>query len=508
MTRLIHTLLACTLFLLAPTPARSQQAPTLVIRNAIVVDGSGSPAAGPKDIIIRGNRIVSIVSADPVSIARRGPGFERPTGDRVIDATGMYVLPGLIDMHAHIAADESGSDEYQLSLYVASGVTSVRHVGGNFQTLTAPFHSVELERRRRAGEIVSPRIFSYPFWPSGAQAPTVEADVRALVRSFKERGADGIKLHSLYPDVMEPLMDEVRKVGLGTAAHLGQDGASYIDVEIASEDGIRTIEHHYAQAEPSLDRTVENFPGDYNYMHEPDRFHHSPDPWLEADPAKFSHTLDVLLENGTVLDPTFVVYEPFLDMIRARNLPYYRDYLSPFMRDYWTPRAGKHGSTFDWTTYDEVKWAEMFRRWMAFVNEFKNRGGHVTTGSDSGNSYTLYGFSLVREMELLQHAGFHPLEVVRSATSEGARALGQSELGLLRPGYLADLIVVDGNPLANLQELYASGMPVWDEEGHMTRRGGIRYTIIDGHVYDAKAILADVARMVREGDRQKEDTRE
>ncbi len=150
----------------------------------------------------------------------------------------------------------------------------------------------------------------------------------------------------------------------------------------------------------------------------------------------------------------------------------------------------------------------MFRRWMAFVNEFKNRGGHVTTGSDSGNSYTLYGFSLVREMELLQHAGFHPLEVVRSATSEGARALGQSELGLLRPGYLADLIVVDGNPLANLQELYASGMPIWDEEGHMTRRGGIRYTVIDGHVYDAKAILADVARMVREDDRQKEDTHE
>ncbi len=102
-------------------------------------------------------------------------------------------------------------------------------------------------------------------------------------------------------------------------------------------------------------------------------------------------------------------------------------------------------------------------------------------------------------MELLQHAGFHPLEVVRSATLEGARALGAKDLGWLRPGYLADLIVVDSNPLENLQTLYATGTPVWDAQGHMTRVGGIRYTIIDGHVYDAKEVLADVARMVREG---------
>jgi len=65
--------------------------------------------------------------------------------------------------------------------------------------------------------------------------------------------------------------------------------------------------------------------------------------------------------------------------------------------------------------------------------------------------------------------------------------------------YVADLIVVDGNPLANLQVLYASGTPMWNEEGQMSREGGIRYTIIDGHVYDAQEVLADVARMVREG---------
>ncbi|MFQ5790812.1 MAG: amidohydrolase family protein [Acidobacteriota bacterium] len=499
MTRSSYFVAACAFVLtiagsvLSPSPvaaaASARQPRTLVIRGGIVVDGSGSPPAGPMDVVIEGNRITQMVAADPVSLGRRGPDFERPTGDRVIDASGMYVLPGLVDMHAHVS-NRGGSSEYQLKLYVANGVTAIRDVGS--------FETLKLKKRRAEGRLVSPRLYVYPFWPRGEGAPTNEEETRAMVRSFKERGADGIKLRALYPDILFPLADEANKIGLGTAAHLGQSGVAYANVEVASRAGVRTIEHHYAQAEPSLRRTVQSFPGYYNYLHEPDRFHHSPDPYLEADPEKFEHTIKVLLENDTVLDPTFVVYEPYRDIPRARNTPYLEEYLSPALADYWKPRLGRHGGFFqNWTSTDEAKWTEMFRRWMAYVNEFKNRGGRVTTGTDAGNSFTLYGFSNVREMELLERAGFHTLEVIRSATLESARALGESDRGWLRPGYVADLIVVEGNPVGNLKVLYATGTPVWDEEGNESRRGGVRYTIIDGVVYDAKQVLGEVAEMVR-----------
>jgi len=487
MRRTCALLVACVLFPAGSLLAQTDR--TLVIRDAIVVDGSGSPPAGPMDIVIEGNRITRIVATDPVSIGRRGPGFKRPEGDRVIEADGMYVLPGLIDMHAHVS-NRGGSYDYQLKLFVASGVTAVRDVGS--------FETVELEKRRLAGEIVSPRLYVYPFWPRGDDAPKTEEETRALVRSFKQRGAAGIKIGALYPNVLFPLADEANKIGLGTAAHLGQSGVAYSNAEIASKAGIRTIEHHYAQAEPSIHRTVQDFPGQYNYLHEPDRFHHSPDPYIEADPKGFEKTIDVLLENGTTLDPTFVVYEPYRDLPRARTMPFFAKYLSPALADYWRPRLGRHGGFFqDWTSKDEYKWSVMFRRWMDYVNEFKNRGGRVTTGTDSGNSFTLYGFSMVREMELLQQAGFHPLEVIRSATLNSAKTLGENQMGWLRPGYVADLVVVEGNPVDNLKILYAHGTPVWDEDGNESRRGGIRYTIIDGQVYDSKQILEDVADQVR-----------
>jgi imidazolonepropionase-like amidohydrolase len=141
---------------------------------------------------------------------------------------------------------------------------------------------------------------------------------------------------------------------------------------------------------------------------------------------------------------------------------------------------------------------------MQFVNDYKNLGGRVTVGSDSGFIYQLYGFGTILEMEMLQEAGFHPLEVVRSATMYGAQALhdpkGQDiEFGVIRPGLLADIIILDENPLANMKFLYGTGaVRLNDETGLPERVGGVKYTIKDGIVYDAKALLADVERMVDE----------
>jgi len=168
--------------------------------------------------------------------------------------------------------------------------------------------------------------------------------------------------------------------------------------------------------------------------------------------------------------------------------------------DFYTPNRDHHGSFFfDWGTEDEVAWRDNYRRWMGFVNDYKNRGGRVTVGSDSGFIYQLYGFGTIQELELLREAGFHPLEVIRAATLNGAQALGEEQrLGTIEPGKFADLVVLKENPLANLKVLYGTGHIRLGEDGKVQRVGGVEYTIKDGIVFDAKQLLADVRKMVAE----------
>lgn len=138
---------------------------------------------------------------------------------------------------------------------------------------------------------------------------------------------------------------------------------------------------------------------------------------------------------------------------------------------------------------------------MEFLNEYKNRGGRVTVGTDAGFIYNLYGFAYVSEMELLREAGFHPLEIIQSATLNGAETLRMDdEIGSIEVGKLADFVIVKENPLENLQTLYGTGAIKVTENNDVVRVGGVSYTIKDGIIYDAKKLLADVKEMV---DKQK-----
>lgn len=136
---------------------------------------------------------------------------------------------------------------------------------------------------------------------------------------------------------------------------------------------------------------------------------------------------------------------------------------------------------------------------MTFLNDFKNHGGRVTTGSDAGYIYKIYGFGFIRELELLREAGFNALEVIQAATLNGAEALGlEDEIGSVVPGKKADLIIVKDNPLANFKVLYGTGHYRLDENNQPIRTEGIRYTIKDGIVYDVQELLTDVRRIVAE----------
>ncbi|MCY1539034.1 Imidazolonepropionase [compost metagenome] len=170
----------------------------------------------------------------------------------------------------------------------------------------------------------------------------------------------------------------------------------------------------------------------------------------------------------------------------------------PKLWDFYAPSWNSHGSYWHaWGTEQEIAWKENYRLWMAFINEYKNRGGRVTVGTDAGFIYELFGFAFVREMELLREAGFHPLEVIKAATLNGAQALGlEKDLGSVEVGKLADFVIVDANPLKNLQVLYGTGAIQLNEKNEVIRAGGVKYTIKDGIVYDAKKLLNDVKEMV------------
>jgi imidazolonepropionase-like amidohydrolase len=480
----------------------------LVIMGANLIDGTGAPMQGPVDIIIENNRIRQIRSAGAPGLPRqRTPPAD---ADHVIDAQGMYVLPGFVDLHAHTGGGQQGTPaEYVYKLWLAHGVTTVRDPGsgnGVDWTLRSREHSAR-------NEITAPRVFVYVRPGSGWNGGAIDTpeQARAYVRWAKQKGVDGFKLGSHDPDIMEALLDEARRQGLGTQAHLAQTGVARMNVLDAARLGLGSMEHWYGLPEALFaDRTIQDYPYDYNYSDEYHRFAHAGRLWKQAAPPfsqKWHDVVDELISLGFVLDPTLTIYEANRDVMRARNADWHDKYTLPSLWQFYQPSRTSHGSYwFDWTTRDEIEWKENFRLWMEFLNEYKNRGGRVCTGSDSGFIYKLYGFDYIRELELFQEAGFHPLEVIRSATLCGAETLMEPkgrkpDFGIIRAGNLADLVIVPENPLHNLKVLYGTGTIRLDDEGEVVRVGGVRWTIKDGVVFDAPRLLEDVARMVEEARR-------
>lgn len=503
----------------APTPAAGPAGPEvpraparaegegpfqrLILRGVTVIDGTGAPPFGPVDIVIEKNRIASVSPVGspgvPIDPAARPPA--RP-GDRDLDLQGMYVLPGLVDMHGHIGGAEQGTPaEYVLKLWMGHGITTIREPGsGNGLEWT-----LDHKAKSARNEITAPRIESYIFFGQGNEGPfTRPEDARAWVRGIAAKGADGIKFFGYRPDIMQAAMEEAKKLGLRSACHHAQLYVSRVNVLTSARWGLTTMEHWYGLPEALFaDRTIQDYPLDYNFLDESHRFGEAGRLWKQAAPPyseRWNQVMDELIQLDFTLDPTLTIYEASRDLMRARRAEWHEEYTLPSLWDFYRPNRDAHGSYwYNWTTENEVAWGENYRLWMTFLNEYKNRGGRVTTGSDSGYIYKLYGFDYIRELELLREAGFHPLEVIRAATLHGAEALGMDkEIGSIEPGKLADLVVVAENPLQNLKVLYGTGAIRVTEKNEVVRVGGVRYTIKDGIVYDAPKLLEDVRRIVRE----------
>src|SRR5271169_6045835 len=398
----------------AQTPTSGRRVRRLLIHNATVIDGNGTPASGPKDIVIENNTITDVVALDPVAMGRGARSGAQ--ADAVIDATGKYVLPGLINNHAHLQEERGGKPqpiEYELNIWLACGITSIRDVGS-----PAP-RALELRKMSAEGEIAAPRIFVYPMFGQVRNAD----EARARVRSLKQMGADGIKILGIDRDTMQAMEDEAHKLGLRIAHHAGvEETNAWDDIKF----GTTSIEHWYGIPDAAFDDGVQHFPATYNYNDEGDRFRYGGHLWREANPEKLAKVLQAMVDAHVAWDPTMSIYEASRDLQRARTQPWFKDYLHPTLEKYFEPNAANHGSYFDhWTSTDEAFWKENYRIWMAALREFGRRGGTIGVGDDAGFIYSMYGFGLIRELELHQEAGFQPLIVIQHATANNARILGQ-----------------------------------------------------------------------------------
>ncbi|MBP9825407.1 MAG: amidohydrolase family protein, partial [Thermoanaerobaculia bacterium] len=489
-----------------PAPPRAEgEGPfeRLVIRNATVIDGTGAPAGGPMDIVIEGNRIVSVMKAKYIAGDMR-PASAAVQASKEIDATGMYVLPGFVDLHLHSGdIPKTPEAEYVYKLWLAHGITAGRGV-----PFASPVFSESEKGRSARNEITAPRMFTYrlPFdeWEGTIQSPK---DARAWVRSAAKTGIDGLKLTAYPPEIMAALLDEAKKLGLGSTAHLSQSGVANMNALDAARLGLGTVTHFYGLFEALYDgHSVQPWPAGYNNFDEQQRFGQVARQWNLIHPPgskEWRALLEELKALRVVLDPTMTAYLASRDVMHRRNADWHETYTLPSLWDYYQPSRANHGSYyFDWTSWDEAAWRSFYRVWMAFLNDYKNIGGRVTVSSDAGYIYNTFGFSTVEEMELLQEAGFHPLEVLRAATMHAAEALFEPkgkpiEFGVVRAGLLADLVIVPEDPIANLKVLSGTGaVRLNDQTGKAERVGGILYTIKDGIVYDARKLLADVAQMV------------
>ncbi len=497
-----------------PTPARTAAQgagpyPLLVIRGATIITGNGGPPYGPADISIEGNRITAIRPAGTPGLAMA---TDRPPqgATREIDATGMYVLPGFVDMHGHNGDPAKSPDpSYAYRLWLAHGVTTVRSVpmfGGDVA------HAVSDKQRSAANTIAAPRLYVYQTLGSGWPGGRVTSPDKAVawVRWAAANGVDGIKFFNNgdeTPAIDRAAIAEAKKLGLGTVAHLSQPNVAEFNARDAAAAGLGTVTHFYGHFEALLkDRRIQTSPPGYNYNNEQDRFGGIAEIWnqiYEPGSPEWQDYLAAQKATGVTFDPTFNIYSASRDLMRARNADWHARYTLPSMTDYFDSNRDNHGSYFyDWTTANEVAWRNFYGRYMRLINDYKNIGGRVTTGSDPGFIWQIWGFSYILELELLQEAGFSPLEVIQAATINGARTLNdpkgqEPQFGLVRAGMLADLVITPENPLQNLKTLYGTGTLRLNPRTNRSERvGGIRWTVKDGIVYDAPALLAEIADTV------------
>jgi hypothetical protein len=391
----------------------------LTILNARIFDPRSGTLSEPTTINVSGNRIESI-----------GQPQERNAAE-IFDAAGKVVLPGLWDMHTHLG-DVDGL------LNIAAGITSARDLGNDSDTI------LELKRKIDAGAAVGTRIVLAGLvdGPGPFQGPTNilaanEEDARKAVDFFADRKYEGLKIYSsIKPELVPILTSYAHQRGLRVSGHIpaGMRASQAIDA------GYDEIQH--------ANMLMLNFMPDVTDTRTPARFtevgKRAAD--LDFQSPEVRAFIEQLRTRRIVVDPTLAIFE---NLFTARN-----GTLSPpyaMIADRMPPQVRRFFLTGGLPVPDgmDARYRASFKRMVDFIGELHRSGVTIVAGTDS-----LAGFTLHRELELYVQAGIPNADVLRIATLVPAQVLKrENDLGTIEAGKLADFIVVDGNPLANISDI-------------------------------------------------------
>ncbi len=473
----------------------------LVIRNVMVIPGHGGPASGPWDILITGNVIAEMRRYDPLGDHSEDD-EPRLTGDRIIEGDGKFVMPGMINLHLHYRSEELPLD-YIHYMQLVTGVTSVGPA--------EPNRVRDMMEAERNNDVLSPRLF--PLYGWGATTDFSEEQLRdpamadRVAREMARNGVRQVYLNSVCwnAELFGAAAEAVTAAGSISAVHIQPNSTSEVNALDAAKLGVTMIVHHYGYAESALDRTIQEYPNDYNYFDENIRFREAGRVWEEVkrNPEMRKRLLEEvaqeLADTGVVMQPNRATYEANRDVIRAQGLPWHEKYTHQALWEWHLPSPVNHASfQYDWTSYDEYLWHNLYDLWGDLIYSFNNKGGRVAYGTDDNFQWSTGGFGNVRELQLVLESGMHPLEVLQTANLNSAKTILEPKLGLIQEGYVADLIIVDGSPAKDFKYLYPFGAIRMTEDREMYRTEGIVHTIKDGVVIENDRMLEEIARIVEE----------
>ena len=258
----------------------------------MVIPGHGGPPVGPYDIVIKGDKIVDMILFDPVTAKRRGA-VKREDGDRVIDAKGKYVMPGMIDLHTHLRTEPMPL-EYVYYLKLAHGITTM--VPGSDRGLMPGMKQAKLSKENK---ILAPKLF--PIWSYGATTKFDKValddpkNAPAVVKKMFENGAHVVNAGNLgwSQALLKAVCKAVKENGGITTYHIPPNTTAVTKAIDAARLGVTMIEHHYAYAESALDRNVQDFIPTYNYNDENERFRQAGKVWSQTNKERLlTETVD------------------------------------------------------------------------------------------------------------------------------------------------------------------------------------------------------------------------
>ena len=422
------------------------QAP-LVFTHVTIIDVTGQAPKRDTTVVITGDRISAI-----------GDNIPMPAGAQVVDATGKFLIPGLWDMHVHWYLRDT------FTLFIANGVTGVRQMFGNSDLL-------RWRDQIAKGSLLGPRMVvaspiidgPQPIWPNSI-AVRNEDEGRKAVRRVKQWGADFVKVYALLPrDAYFGIADEAKQQGMTFVGHVPNS----LSPAEASDAGQKSIEHLTGILIASSDKEAE-LRDKLVKADSPQARGRVQATALETyNEKKAANLIAHFVKNQTWQCPTLTVLR---SSVYLGDEDFRRDgrlrYIPRLQQQRWNFRlANRSGG-------DDAVEKKVLQKQFEIVGAMQKAGVPILAGTDTGNPFCFPGFSLHEELALLVIAGLTPVEALRSATLNPAKFFGLDQtLGTIEQGKIADLVLLDANPLLDIRN---------------TQR--INAVVSNGRLFDRKAL--------------------